>query len=222
MAFNASNVKTRYSQSGNIPVLKEDFTKLSDDLIAVTTFMKTGASDAGKFTTVSADGFTMITGNSAGAWPANIRLADINTGGLASSATNGHWNTITIATGATAPATNISVQHLKRVTSSFTATASLSCPAGGSYFITSSVPTHGPDDGGSNIQFFWVGSTGSLASYGGGSINISGFVVPGRNCTDGTAGQTKHAPIFFACGTNSSGTTLALNQTCRMYSIAET
>lgn len=221
MAFDASSVNTRYSQSGNIPVLKNDFTKICGDLVKMQTFMKTGASDAGKFTTVSADGFTMITGNSAGAWPANLRLADINTNSKAS-ATNGEWTALTIASTAAAPATNISVQHLKRVTASFTASTGLLAPNGGAYFITSSVPTTVTGDGGGNFKFWWSSCSGSLASYGGGAMNISGFVVMGTNCTDASSGITSHSPIFFCCGINSSTVTLQLNLACKVYSIAET
>jgi len=185
--------------------------------------MKTATIDAGKFTTMSADGITMLTGNSAGAWPANLRLADINTGGNAS-ATNGQWTALTIASTATAPATNISVQHLKRVTGSFTASAGLLAPNGGTSFHNFTVPTNSSvgDGGNANFKFWWTACSGSLASYGGGSMNISGYVVMGTNCTDATSGVTFHAPIFFCCGTNSSTVSLQLNLACKVYSIAET
>src|ERR1044072_4159185 len=52
MSFAASTVKSRYTSSGNIPILKSDYTNICNDLINIETFMATGSDQVGKFTKI--------------------------------------------------------------------------------------------------------------------------------------------------------------------------
>lgn len=234
MAFNSSSINTRYSQSGNIPVLKEDFTKIAADLIAMQTFMKTASSDAGKFTTMSADAvstgtLTVTSGTSAGAWPANIRLADINTGSAASSSTNGHWNNLTLASGASVPATNITLQHLARVSGTVSGTNAFSFATNFDSTVPASLSVRCINmafpastftgDGGNNIQFYIIGQTTSVSSVPNSNLNLGVCVLPSSQCTGGAG--TFHGPVFMYYGFNNTGVPIQFTTVIRVHNVKD-
>lgn len=146
MAFNSGTITTRYSASGNVAVLKSDFTKIAADLTTMQTYMATASSNPGKFKALhlaevtatpatsiplhhlSVNGYAAT--GTAGAWkrvilaevgvtPAtNISLYHLNINGYGSTSFEGGWKQLRLDD-TVVPGTNISIRHLKQVNSSF-------------------------------------------------------------------------------------------------------
>lgn len=105
MAFNATNILSKYSAAGNVAVLKGDFTALCSDMVALETFAATNATNAGKFSTFKLAEVTSVPAT-------NIGLIHINTSSLAST-DNGKWKQILLSSDRVgAPATNINLFDL--------------------------------------------------------------------------------------------------------------
>jgi hypothetical protein len=246
MAFNASNVNTRYSAAGNIAVLKEDFTKICGDMISMQTFMKTASADAGKFTTLFADSLTSagaisgttgtFTGALSGAtltvagaaWPAGILLNAINTGGYASANTNGAWKQLRLDD-TVVPGTNISLRHLKQVASSFTASNVFSfvngynSETGNSGVQTNRIriitPTTVTSDGGNNFQFYILAQTTAVSSVPNTSLGLGCFVSMGSFINSGSG--TFHSPHFVYFGFNTTGVDIQFTTGIKGFNLAD-
>lgn len=123
MAYAASTVKVRYIVSGSIPILKNDFINICNDLIALQTFQATATDQVGKFTKI------LLAGASAGAssltsggavseiavTPAtNIPLHHLDVSSLAATnVTNrGRWKQLLLAETAAFPNTNIQLRDI--------------------------------------------------------------------------------------------------------------
>lgn len=232
MGFNASAINTRYSQSGNIPVLKEDFTKIAADLIAMQTFMNTATGQEGKFTTLfatslTASGAVAASGALSGAsltiagsaWPAGILLSQINTGGRAS-ATNGKWATLFLDD-TTVPGTNITLRHLKQAGSSFTFSNLESFSNGFNSASTGerrTIPTGIGLDGGNNFKFWLWGQTTAV---GGSSLGSTDLAVEIGFGSKVISGVTNHVPILTFFGSNATGATVTLTTVMKVYDIQD-
>lgn len=123
MAFAASTVRTRYINSGSIPILKTDFINVCNDLIAIETFMATASDQVGKFTKLvlagaSTGASSLLSGGAVteiATTPAtNIPLHHLDISSLAATgATNrGRWKQLLLAETAAFPNTNIQLRDI--------------------------------------------------------------------------------------------------------------